>query len=229
MIYEWLDTLSILINENIWLAPLICVLAGMLTSLTPCSLSTIPLIISYVGGTSAGAKKSFRLSLAFAIGNSITFIVLGVIAALLGKLIGNTGKWWYIVLGVIMILMALQLLEIYQFIPSTYLTEKNTKKGYLGAIIAGVLAGLFSSPCATPVLVVLLAFVAGAASLFWGVFLLVMYSIGYSIVVISIGTFIGSIRKVIQTKQYGRFSEILKYVFGISIILVGLYMFYLGF
>ena len=126
MIYEWLNSLSLLINENMWLAPLLCVLAGALTTLTPCSLSTIPLVISYVGGTSADIKKSFKLSLVFAIGNSITFIIFGIVAALLGQLIGNTGKWWYIVLGILMILMALQVLEIYQFIPSTYLTEKNT-------------------------------------------------------------------------------------------------------
>ena len=62
-------------------------------------------------------------------------------------------------------LMALQVLEIYEFIPSTYLTSKSTKKGYIGAILAGILAGVFASPCATPVLVVLLAFVASKGTL----------------------------------------------------------------
>lgn len=229
MIDEWLKALSILITENIWVAPLLAILAGILTSVTPCSLSSIPLVIAYVGGTSDDAKKSFKLSLTFALGSAITFTTLGVVASLLGNLIGGTGKWWYLVLGGLMILMSLQVLGIYEFIPSTYLTSRSTKKGYLGAMIAGILAGLFSSPCATPVLVVLLTIVAGNGSIVWGTILLLMYSIGHSVLVIIAGTSIGAVRKVIQNEKYGRFSNVLKYIMGMIIALIGIYMFYLGF
>jgi len=229
MIEEWLNSLSLLINTNIWLAPILAIIAGILTSLTPCSLSSIPLIIAYVGGTSYDTKKSFKLSLIFAIGSAITFTVLGVIAALLGNLIGITGKWWYIVLGILMVIMSLQVLEVYEFIPSTYLTDKITKKGYIGALIAGILGGIFSSPCATPVLVVLLALVAGKGSILWGIILLLMYSIGYSFLVIVAGTSIGTIRNLIKTKKYGIFSVGLKYGLGIIIAILGIYMLYLGF
>lgn len=128
-----------------------------------------------------------------------------------------------------MIVMSLQVLEVYEFIPSTYLTDKNTKKGYLGAVIAGILGGIFSSPCATPVLVVLLALVAGKGSIVWGIVLLLMYSIGYSFLVVITGTFMGAVRKLIQTKKYGVFSLVLKYVLGGMIAVLGIYMLYLGF
>lgn len=229
MIEIWLEDLSIAISNNYWGAPIIALIAGILTSVTPCSLSTIPLVIGYVGGTSTNAKKSFKLSVAFAFGSAITFTILGIIAALLGGLIGNANKWWYIILGILMILMALQILEIYEFIPSTYLTSKNTKKGYIGAIASGVLAGIFASPCATPVLVVLLAMVASKGSIAWGILLLLLYSIGNSLFVIVTGTFMGTMRKIIQSEQYGKISEILKYILGIFIALIGIYMFYLGF
>ena len=123
MINEWLETLSTLIKSNIWLAPVLAILAGALTAFTPCSLSTIPLVVAYVGGTADNdTKKSFRLSLVFALGMTVTFTVLGVVASLAGKLIGRAASWWYIVLGVLMVLMALQTWEVFNFIPSTFLT-----------------------------------------------------------------------------------------------------------
>ncbi len=73
-------------------------------------------------------KKHFRLSLVFALGMTVTFTVLGVIASLAGKLIGRAASWWYIILGILMVLMALQTWEIYNFIPSTFLISKSTKK-----------------------------------------------------------------------------------------------------
>ena len=54
MIDSWLNTLGTLISESVWLAPLLALLAGVLTSFTPCSLSSIPLVIGYVGGTGTG-------------------------------------------------------------------------------------------------------------------------------------------------------------------------------
>ena len=51
MIDQWIDTISLLIEETVWLAPLLSLVAGIVTSLTPCSLTSIPLIIGYVDGT----------------------------------------------------------------------------------------------------------------------------------------------------------------------------------
>ena len=163
---ELLDHLSTLIQSSGWLAPLLALLAGVLTSFTPCSLSSIPLVIGYVGGTGQkDTKRAFRLSLTFAAGAAVTFTVLGVIASLAGRLMGNGATWWYIVLGVLMVLMALQTWGIFEIIPSSYLISKNTKRGYVGAFIAGILGGVFSSPCSTPVLIALLAIVAGKGSI----------------------------------------------------------------
>jgi len=230
MINEWLETLSYLIKESIWLAPLLALLAGVLTSVTPCALSSIPLVIGYAGGTgNKDTKRAFRLSLTFAAGMAITFTVLGSVASILGRLMGTSSKWWYIVLGILMVLMALQTWEIYNFIPSTYLTSKSTKKGYLGAFLTGILGGIFSSPCATPVLIVLLGIVARSGNIAWGVFLLLMYSIGHSIIIIIAGTSIGFVKKITADSKYGIFSKVLKIVLGFAILAIAFYMFYLGF
>ncbi len=226
----FLASLSQLLTESYWLAPLIAFVGGVLTSFTPCSLSSIPLIIGYVGGTQAyDTRRAFVLSLIFAVGSAVTFTLLGVIAATAGSLIGTQAGMWYIFLGILMVLMALQTWGIYDFIPSTALLAKNTRKGQSGAFIAGILGGIFSSPCSTPVLIALLSIVASQGSLAYGVVLLLLYSIGHGILAIIAGTSVGCVQRLLQNERYAQASLAVKGVMGGIILLIGLYMFYLGF
>ena len=230
MLNKWLEQLSALIRSSVWLAPLLALLAGVLTSFTPCSLSSIPLVIGFVGGTGQrDTKRAFRLSLTFAAGAAVTFTALGVIASLAGRLMGTSTSWWYIILGVLMVLMALQTWGVFEIIPSSYLLGKSTKRGYVGAFLAGILGGVFSSPCSTPVLIALLAIVAGQGSILWGILLLLLYSIGHGILAVVAGTSVGFVQKLSASEKYGKVSNILKIIMGALILLIGFYMFYLGF
>jgi cytochrome c biogenesis protein CcdA len=130
---------------------------------------------------------------------------------------------------IIMLLMGLQVMDIFNFLPSTHLLSKNTKTGYIGAFLAGVLGGLFSSPCATPVLVVLLSIVAGSGDIGHGVMLLLLYSLGHSILVLAAGTSVGFVSKLMASKKYGVFSSALKYCLGIGVLLISFALFYMGF
>ena len=180
------------IGENVWFAPLAAFVGGVLTSFTPCSLSGASLAIAYVGGVERkGTSQSLKLSLVFALGTAVAFCVLGIVATAAGSLLGSGGGWLYIVLGVLMIAMALQVLGIVEIVPSTYLTSKNTRRGYLGALITGVLAGVFASPCSTPVLIALLAVVASSGSIVWSTVMLLAYSVGHSILAVAAGTSTG--------------------------------------
>ena len=132
-------------------------------------------------------------------------------------------------LGVLMVLMALQTWDIFQIIPSTYLISKSKKKGYIGALVAGILAGVFSSPCSTPVLIALLAIVAGKGSVIWGILLLLLYSLGHGVLAIIAGTSVGFVQMLSNNKKYSRISNILKSIMGCAILLIAFYMFYLGF
>jgi len=229
-INQWLESISAAISANIWLAPFLALLAGILTSFTPCALTSVPLVIGYVGGRGErDTKKAFGLSVVFSLGMAVTFTILGTAASLLGRLMQGTGSWWYVLLGILMLLMALQIWEIFNFIPSSYAINKNTKRGFLGAFIAGVLGGFFSSPCATPVLVVLLAMVAKEGSLLWGILLLLLYSLGHSFLVLIAGTSVGFVHKLSSSDKYGSASKILRILMGTFIMLIAFYMFYLGF
>lgn len=230
MIDNWLNQIADVIGQNMWLAPVLVLIAGILTSFTPCSLSSVPLIIGYVGGTGErNTKKAFMYSLTFALGTAITFVALGIIATSAGKLMGTTSTIWYIILGVLMILMSLQTWGIFNFIPSANLISKSKKRGFIGAFLAGILGGIFSSPCSTPVLIALLAVIAGNGSLPWGILLMILYSIGHSTLVIAAGTSIGFVQKINGSEKYQKAGTILKIIMGGIILLIGLYMFWLAF
>ncbi len=230
MLDTWLNQIAQSIQSNMWIAPFLALLAGILTSFTPCSLSNIPLVIGYVGGVGEkNTKKAFAYSVVFALGTAVTFIALGLIATSAGKLMGNSSQIWYLVLGVLMVLMALQTWEIYQFIPSMNLFSKSKAKGAIGAFIAGILGGIFSSPCSTPVLIALLAIVAGKGNLLWGILLMFLYAIGHSVLVIIAGTSISFVKKISNNEKYNKLGTALKFVMGFAILLIGLYMFWLAF
>lgn len=230
MVDTWLEQIAMSIQNNMWIAPLLALLAGVLTSFTPCSLSNIPVIIGYVGSVEKkNTKKAFRYSVIFALGTAVTFISLGLIATSAGNLLGNSFKIWYLALGVLMMLMALQTWEIYQFIPSANLLSKSKARGAVGAFVAGILGGVFSSPCSTPILIVLLAIVAGKGNLFWGIMLMFLYSIGHSILVVIAGTSMSFVRKISENEKCNKLGTTLKALMGTVIILIGFYMFWLAF
>lgn len=230
MIDAWLNQIARMIQDNMWIAPLFAILAGVLTSFAPCSLSNIPLIIGYVGGVGEkNTKKAFWYSVTFALGTAVCFITLGLVATSAGRLMGNSSQIWYLVLGILMVLMALQTWEIFQLIPSANLLSKSKAKGMVGAFVAGILGGFFSSPCSTPVLIALLAIIAGKGNLFWGILLMFLYSIGHSVLVIIAGTSISFVKKISNNEQYNKLGNVLKIAMGAVILLIGFYMFWLAF
>ena len=230
MINAWLSQIAEVIRNQMWLAPLLVLLAGVITSITPCSLSSVPLIIGYVGGIGEkNTKKAFAYSVVFSLGTAVTFVTLGIIATSAGKLMGTSSPVWYMILGILMVLMALQTWEIYNFIPSINLLSKSKKRGFAGAFIAGILGGIFSSPCSTPVLIALLAIIAGEENLLWGILLMLLYSIGHSALVMVAGTSIGFGQKINSSEKYNKAASAMKIVMGTAILLIGLYMFWLAF
>lgn len=225
-----IESFTKLMAEYKMLAPLIVFVGGVLTSFSPCCLSSLPLIIGYVGGSeNKDTKRAFKLSLVFVIGSSVTFTILGTIASLMGKIMNFSNQGWYVFLGILMLLMALQTWEVINVIPSTYFVSKNKKTGYAGAFITGILGGLFSSPCSTPVLIAILAIIAGQGSVVYGILLMVLYSLGNGILSIVAGTSVTFVKKLSSNNKYGIFSKLSKYIMGLVILILGFYLLYLGF
>lgn len=225
---ELLEKLSEALGSGIWLAPVFALLGGILTSIMPCSLSTVPLVIGCVGGGETKGKKAFGLSLLFALGSSITFITLGVIASLAGLLLEKAEVWMHLILGVILVLMALQMWGVIELIPARSLSSGSLRGGW-GAFIAGLLAGVFSAHCATPVIVALLAIVIDKGRIVFGIILLLLFSIGHAILSVIAGTSVGLVQRITESPKYEKAGRIIKLVLGIIIILAALWLFWEAF
>jgi cytochrome c-type biogenesis protein len=229
-IEEMIETVVSMLASNLWFAPLLAFVAGVLTSLTPCSLASLPMVISYISGTRSSQKRrALVISLLFALGMAVVYTTLGVFASLLGELLHHLGVWWYLLLAAVTILMALQMLEIIDIIPKSLSHPKGAKKGYAGAFAAGMLGGLFASHCALPALVVLLAMVAEGSTVVRGGLLLLLFALGHSVFVVIAGTWTAALEKMTHDKKYGAFVRFIRILMGIIILLLAVYLVYLGF
>ena len=128
-----------------------------------------------------------------------------------------------------MVLMSLQILGIFNIIPSTYMSALNRKRGYAGAFIAGILGGVFSSPCSTPVIIALLSVIAAEGTLMKGALLMLLYALGSSSLALILGFSPALIRKLGRSGKMHAVSSVLNAILGIAILALGLYMLYLGF
>ncbi len=226
---EILNNFSNLISNNVYIALVVSFLAGIVSSFTPCILSTLPLIIGYVGESGARDKKvAFKYSVFFSIGVVVTFTALGVTFSLIGKFMNITGKWWYLLLGVVMLLVGLQLLGVIGNHDKAC-KMPNRRKGFWGAFFLGILGGALSSPCSTPVLAAILAFVAQKGNVALGGLMLLLYSIGHLVLIIIAGTSVGLVQQLSMSNKTRAAGRILKIVLGILVIIMGLYLLYLGF
>lgn len=220
---------SEILIQNIWFAIGITFFAGIVSSVMPCSLASIPLIVGYVGTYKGNEKnKPLIYSLVFSLGLTVTFTILGILSAVLGKIFLGIGTWIYLILGILMIIVSLQMLDIIKVFKDHCKVQKK-RKGIMGAFLLGILGGLFSTPCSTTVLIAILTFVAQKGNILMGGILLFIYSIGHSILIILAGTSVGITKRIIDSNETSKVAKILKYILSILIMVFGLYMLYIGF
>ena len=201
--------------------------AGLISAFSPCVLITIPLVISYVGGYAEGdVKRSFSFSLAFVIGLSITFTILGAIASLMGTLLGDVGSIWKYVLAAVAIVMGLQMMGVWNFQIPTPRMVKTEQKGLIGAFLLGMLFGVASSPCATPVLALILTFVASKHNLAYGTSLLFVYALAHTVLIFLVGVSTGMAEVFLRSSRVGRLSYYSHKISGSVFVLIGLLLLY---
>jgi len=213
-----------LIQHNPWLAVLAVFIGGATTASNPCVLAMIPLLMGVVAGTqTARIKTSLGFSALFVLGLSITFAILGLISALMGRMLGDIGSFWkYLVAGICLV-MGLHLLGLLKFNFNLPQPVNIRKGGPVGAFLLGLLFGVVSTPCAVPILAVLLAFVASQGNVVYGGFLLLVYALGHSALILVAGTSMGAAKRLIESKGLRRTNWALQKIAGVIIILVGVY------
>jgi len=181
-------------------------LTGLLTSLTPCMLSMLPITIGYIGGYETKNRlEAAAQSAWFSLGLATTLAALGIAAATLGKVYGQVGIGLPILVSAIAILMGLNLLEALPIqLPSfdgiQWISQDLPKS--IRSYLLGLTFGLVASPCSTPVLATLLAWVSTSQDLILGGVLLLAYAAGYVSPLILAGTFTASIKKLLELRKW---------------------------
>ena len=221
----WLESLANVIQNHGWVAFPACFLAGVVSSASPCVLAMIPLVIGFVSGYSEGSpKKAIQYSLVFTLGLTITFTILGVIAGALGRLFGDVGGFWKYVLPPVAIILGLFLLGVFKFNVGISQRFMPKRKALLGAFLMGLFFGIVASPCATPVLAVILTFAATQKRIAYSGGLLLAYALGHWILVLGAGISAGFAQRVLESKGIANFSNYSKKVGGLLLIGAGVYL-----
>lgn len=203
---------------------------GVLTSIGPCNVAMIPLIVGVIGGShQVSRSRAFSISFVFALGLALTFVMLGVVAALIGGLLGGSSRLWYYLVAVVCFLIGLQMLGILQLrMPDWFggLRERVTARGLSGALLLGLVSGLVASQCATPVLAAILTYVmAENSGIIYGSLLLFIYALGRGVPIVLAGTFTGALKSLNAIAPH---SEKLEKFAGIILVGVGLYFLYIA-
>jgi cytochrome c-type biogenesis protein len=203
---------------------LLVFLGGVATSLGPCNMATIPLIVGYVGGSHDVSRgRAFVLSTTFAVGLAITFMLLGVVAALVGGLIGGTSRVWFYVVAAVCVVIGLQMLGVIRLSTPTWFSgarERVGLRGVPGALALGLVSGLVASQCATPVLAAILTYVMAEGNLVYGAALLLVYALGRGVPVVLAGTFTGVVKRLQASRPW---TGAIERASGVIMIGVGLY------
>ncbi|MEA2101860.1 MAG: cytochrome c biogenesis protein CcdA [Thermodesulfobacteriota bacterium] len=190
------------LHGSVLLAFLAVYVGGVLVSFTPCIYPVIPITVAYIGSQSRGSRaRGFMLSIFYVFGSSITYTILGMVAALSGSLFGQvqTNPWTYFIVANLCIFMGLAMLDVIHLsLPGFSMQSPSTRdrNGIIGSLLVGVGAGLALGPCTTPVLAVLLGYVASTQNVIYGASLMFVFAFGMGTLMIILGTFTGLLTSI---------------------------------
>ena len=200
---------------------LIVLAGGLLTSLGPCSLSLLPITVAYLAGFK-NKQSPLQKTFSFCSGIVISLVILGSLSGFLGKIYGQLPVLFSIFISFLAIIMGLNLLGIFKFsLPSGPNPEvwTNQVPPSLAPIAAGFAFGFASSPCTTPVLAVLLAWVAKQGNALSGIIFLGSFAIGQIVPLFLAGTFAASIPKLLSLRPIGKWVPPIS---GVMLLTIGL-------
>jgi len=218
-INEWLvgGTVIAFLGSFLW---------GMVSVLfSPCHLASIPLIVAYVGGQEQGiqARQAGTYSVAFTTGLFITIALIGVLCALLGRMLGDVGNYWQIPIGLILIWVALGMLGLEKFSLSGSLLYRLHLKGMGGAFILGLAYGVLSGSCTFGFIAPILALITIQKMVLNGIIMILLFAVGHCLPIVIAGSSTAAVRKVVENQSWQTGGQWFRRGAGVLIGLLGLY------
>mgnify|MGYP001942861415 CR=1 FL=1 len=202
--------------------------AGLLTSLTPCVYPMLPITVSIIGSQARGRTQSILYSLLYVFGLALVYALLGIMAASSGVLFGTVASHpiTLIFVAVFCLLMAAWMLDWVRLpmglmAPSFLNSQQQSKSTPLNIFLAGGLSGLVMAPCTSPVLGMLLMYVAGEGDRLWAALLMFVFAFGMSALLIVVGSFSGALALLPRS---GPWLNFIKWIFAVLMTGAAVYL-----
>lgn len=226
MLTQFFITINDWITGATTLAALGCFLWGMVSVLlSPCHLASIPLVMAYVAGQKQGMKAGQAAQYAFfyTAGMFITIASIGFICALLGRMLGDVGNYWQIVVGLILVWVALGMLGVEKCnLSGSWLQQLNVK-GLRGALLLGLAYGVLSGSCTFGFIAPILAIITVQQKLMTGVLLIVLFALGHCLPIMIAGSSTAAVRRLMESKLWLGSGDWFRKGAGVFIGLLGIY------
>ncbi|HRN50514.1 MAG TPA: cytochrome c biogenesis protein CcdA [Anaerolineales bacterium] len=213
---------------SVWLA----FLAGLASFLSPCVFALVPVYVGYLSGRTAASQakgdtrtwQSFLHGLAFVLGFSLIFILLGLFSAALGQFLFTFSRLLSQIGGIVVILFGLHLSGIYRIRWLDYELRMQSgvqaQRGYLSSAMMGVFFSAGWVPCVGPVLGSILTLAFNSAELSQGAILLGAYSAGLAIPFLIAATQVAWITGMVR--RYANLSHYVERITGVLLIALGI-------
>lgn len=228
-----LDTIFLTINNWIVAESAIAgagsFLWGMVSVLfSPCHLASIPLIVAYVGGQQQilGSRQASYYSIAFTLGLFITIALIGIICAILGRMLGDIGNYWQILVGLVLVWVALGMFGVEKCSMSggLFLNRLNLK-GILGAFGLGLAYGVLSGSCTFGFIAPILAIITVQQKVASGVVLILLFAIGHCLPIVVAGSSAAMVKGVLENSRWQGATQWFRK--GAGVVITGLAVYFI--
>ena len=211
-------------------------MAGLASFLSPCVFALVPAYIGYLGGRSAASATSsaqarwitFSHGLAFVLGFSVVFVLLGVATSALGGVLYDLRDWLTKIGGIVVVIFGLHMTGIiripfleYDLRPQSV---PDRQRGYVASFLMGIVFSAGWSPCVGPILGAILTIALNGGSISQGAVLLIAYSAGLAIPFLLASVYIGMVTTIL--KRYSKVMRIVEIAMGVVLIIVGVLLFF---
>ena len=225
-----LDSVFMMVNQwmtqGIALAALGCFAWGIISVLfSPCHLASIPLIVGYVGGQEkmVQPRQAGIYSILFTLGLFITIALIGIACAFLGRMLGDVGNYWQILVGIILIWVALGMLGVEKCSMYGSLLYKLNLRGMPGAFVLGLAYGILSGSCTFGFIAPILAIITIQQKVMTGIVLIVLFAIGHCLPIVVAGSSTAAVKKLLENSMWNGAGLWFKKIAGTTIFLMGIY------
>ncbi|MGM0444251.1 MAG: cytochrome c biogenesis CcdA family protein [Fibrobacterota bacterium] len=194
--------------------------------LSPCHLTSIPLIIGFVDSTEeTGTGRRFTLSALFAGGILVSIALIGALTASAGRIAGDIGPWANWIGAAVFAVIGLSFLDIIPLHFNGIQGVPIKKKGRRAAFLIGLIFGIALGPCTfafmAPVLAV--SFLNADSGIALNAGILVLYGLGHSLLIVCAGTFTGVLERYLSWNRSTGHSDIIKKIAGVFLLAGSLY------